>query len=169
MNINAERKALLTSTDAAAQLNEAQKTMKTLIDYLKNRYNDNNNNLDLKKAMIDMGLKITFNPDSSSNSILVEGNQLTTFSVKFSEGTRESFDALTRLLGVYLFTNELKDSTFFTDRELLKRDEDKLNSFQLLVNIPDLNFTEYVSMDQLVQWSIEAKVPLPVLRGALSI
>ena len=41
MNINAERKALLTSTDAAAQLNEAQKTMKTLIDYLKNRYNDN--------------------------------------------------------------------------------------------------------------------------------
>lgn len=164
--INAERKALLTPIDSNDELVGSRQEMKQLVDYLSEKYTDDNGELDIVQAVMDMGLKII--SGSPTNAITLTGVQTTTLAVAAEEYTPDFRTDLTRLLGVYLFTNEVDEEGYY-DTTLTNEEEQKLNSFLLLVKIPELDFNEYFTIDKLIRLSIEFEVPLPILRSTLSI
>ena len=53
--INAERKALLTPIDSNDELVGARQEMKQLVDYLSEKNTDDNGELDIVQAVMDMG------------------------------------------------------------------------------------------------------------------
>lgn len=165
--INSVRKELLSATDPRDELIMAEKEMKNLISYLSVGYKDTNGKIDIRKAVSDMGIFIIEQADS--DSIVVTGNQNTTFSVSGDEGSQVATKGIIRLLGVYLFTNNMLGKDCYEDKTLSQIDEAKLNDFYVLMSIPDIDFDSFIPVQQLVKWSIELGIPLPILKSTLSL
>lgn len=165
--INYVRKGLLSSADSKEELTMAENEMKNLISYLNVGYKDNDGKINIRKAISDMGIFIIEQADS--DSIVVTGNQNTTFSVQGEPDSPIATKGLIRLLGIYLFTNNMLGKDCYEDKQLSQNDETKLNDFYVLMSIPDIDFDSFIPVQQLVKWSIELGIPLPILKSTLSL
>lgn len=163
--LNAERSRLLAPFDFEDELKQARKEMRELVDYLSTKYTNSTGEIDIAEAINGMGLKII--TESTSNSITITTGNTVLFSVVAEDGTPEFKAELTRLLGIYLFTNEARPDGYF-DTKLSNEDEKKVSSFILVFNIPELDFSTYLSIDKLIRLSIEFNVPLPILRETIA-
>lgn len=167
VGINSVRKDLLSSTDSREELVMAENEIKSLVSYLNIGYKDTIGTINIRKALEDMGIYVIEQADS--DSIVITGNQNTTFSVAGVQDTAEATKSLIRLLGVYLFTNNMLGKDCYEDKTLSHTDESKLNDLYVLMSIPDLDFDSFIPVQQLVKWSIELGIPLPILKSTLSL
>lgn len=140
--------------------------IKDLVSYLNEGYKTDGL-VDVKKAIEDMGIHII--EGAEDDTIVVTGNHETTFSTSEETGTKKANKTLTRLLGVYLFTDEMSKDSIFMDKELDRQEEDILNNLSVLISLPDYDFSVLPSTPQVVKWSIELGIPLPILKSTLGV
>lgn len=120
----------------------------------------------IEQAIIDMGIGI--DKGSEVNGIEIKNGNEVIFNVDGETFDDETVNIiLIRLLGVYLFTNELNNSSFFEDTTMDPLSEEMVNYFMVIISIPEINVGEHILIRDLVKWSIETRIPLQVLKSTL--
>lgn len=168
VNINEKREDLLSSIDNEEKVKMGKNEVREIVQFLTEKYTASDSTVDIRDAIADMG--ITIDEESDLNGITVAPSKMTTFNVTGEIlGYNQSTKVLIRLLGIYLFTNEMMYEVYFEDKTLPAPDEEIVNNFLVLLSIPGLNFDSRISIQDLVRWSIDTGIPLPILRSTLSL
>lgn len=166
MSINEARNEIMSSMGYAEAIVIGKQEVQEVAYVISSQYYDGANAVDIESAIVDLGIRI--NKESRINGIEVSDINEVTFHV---DG--EAFDSdtttiiLIRMMGIYLFTNELNGVSIFEDRELDPLSEEIVNYFLILMSIPGVDPSSHISTQDLVRWAIETRIPFQVLKNAL--
>lgn len=159
-NLNEERNKLLSSADMP-ELFDVKNSIKDLVNFFDETFNP----LDLSEIISKMGIEIRYN--EKDMAILKEAPSSVVFTLNIERDSAQTKQNLLRLLGVYLFTDEMSNNEYYLDKRLSAEDERNLDLFYILFVYPDFDVNSYIPIQDLVKISIEKNIPLPLLRNTL--
>lgn len=140
-------------------------SMKETVMLFNQSYRDSDKNVDIEKIYEDLGLESV--TGATSNSINISGSKVTIASVG-DFGSKELKRNMVINLGVYLFA-ENGGYGHINSEDIEESYTHVVQSFELLMLLPILNLNAVFTIPEMIEWSIEYKLPLPVIRNVLSL
>lgn len=167
-SINEERKNILKTSNSNIATSAISRSMKESVELFNSRYRDDDFKFNVRGALQDMGIK--FKEDSKSNGVFNESDGSICFMTVRPGQSEEATRELTKYLGVYLFTDIVTMNGDYVDGSTIHHTDEKIvNEFLLLMTLPVKSLDVFTPIEQLIEWSIDYKIPLPVIRTALSL
>lgn len=166
--VNEERKSILKTGNNNIATSAISRSMKETVELFNSRYRDEDFKFNVRAALQDMGLN--FKEDSKSNGVFNESDGGISLVTVRPSNSEEATRDLTRYLGVYLFTDIVTMNGDYIDGSTIHHTDEKIvNEFLLLMTLPVKSLDVFTPIEQLIEWSIDYKIPLPVIRTALSL
>lgn len=166
--INEIRNELLSASDPEETQQILRSQIQETIKLFNERFSNSDGELEVREIINALGINMSTS-DSILNQIEKDYNRTVTFVTNSSYTHKQETIALTRLLGIYLFTDALNNRRYFEDEVLTVNEEEAITDFTVLMSIPNLTLDTMLSISDLIELSFSTGIPLPQLRATLSL